>query len=355
MFKKIAGLFLAATMIVSAGAITTSAAEVDDDAAVAAEDQSAAVAAEGSSEVGAEGSSEVGAGNEIMFDVKSSGWGNVKTVFCHVWKADGTGTSSEKDWPAWQSKAEKCKYDEASGIATYDLSKTGHNFSKSDGKIYCVIFSVNTGMQTYNAIMSGNCIGDTLYCTGKSLENPEDSEKTAVEAAWRNNSDCGPEKKITSTGNIVGTAFPEGQNDLTMMATYLIAYYDDQAKLDHTQALLNQLNLKPEDVMGAVTDKLEATANPDADKISKAIKSVLSKMDGADKEAIDKGGNTNKGSSNGSGSGTGTGSGSSSKSGSGTGSSSVKSGQETTIFFVFGGLMIAAAGVMFLSRKKREE
>ncbi len=359
MFKKIAGLFLAATMIVSAGAITTSAAEVDDDAAVAAEDQSAAVAAEGSSEVGAEGSSEVGAGNEIMFDVKSAGWGNVKTVFCHVWKADGTGTSSGESWPSWQGKAEKCKYDETSGIATYDLSKTGHNFSKSDGKIYCVIFSANTGMQTYNAIMSGNCIGDTLYCTGNSLENPEDSEKTAIEAAWRNNSDCGPEKKITSTGNIVGTAFPEGENDVTMMATYLIAYYADDAKLALTQDLINKLNISPVDVMGAVTDKLNATGNEEKDKIAPAVEKVLSNCTDPTKggEKVDKGqlsdaknngGSKSNGSSNGS-------SNSSNNGSTSKGSSSVKSGQETTIFFVFGGLMIAAAGVMFLSRKKREE
>lgn len=27
--------------------------------------------------------------------LKKSGWNNVKTVFCHIWKADGSG-----DWPA---------------------------------------------------------------------------------------------------------------------------------------------------------------------------------------------------------------------------------------------------------------
>ena len=44
-----------------------------------------------------------------------------------------------------------------------------------------------------------------------------------------------------------------------------------------------------------------------------------------------------------------------SKSSGGSGSSSVKSGQETTVLFVLGGVMLAAAGVLFLSRKKREE
>lgn len=101
MFKKIAGLFLAAAVMCSSAAITASAAEAEDDAAVAAADQSGEVSADGSSEVSADASSEVEAGNVIKFDVKKSGWNNVKTVFCHVWKADGSG-----DWPAWQSKKE---------------------------------------------------------------------------------------------------------------------------------------------------------------------------------------------------------------------------------------------------------
>ena len=42
-------------------------------------------------------------------------------------------------------------------------------------------------------------------------------------------------------------------------------------------------------------------------------------------------------------------------SGGGDSSGSGADGQETTIFFVLGGVMIAAAGAMFISRKKREE
>ena len=137
MFKKIAGLFLAAAVMCSSAAITASAAEAEDDAAVAAADQSGEVSADGSSEVSADASSE--AGNVVKFDVKKSGWNNVKSVFCHIWKADGSG-----DWPAWQSKKEKCKYDSSTGIATYDLSKTGNTISKSDGRVYCVVISANT-------------------------------------------------------------------------------------------------------------------------------------------------------------------------------------------------------------------
>lgn len=380
MFKKIAGLFLAAAVMCSSAAITASAAEAEDDAAVAAADQSGEVSADGSSDVSANGSSEVEAGNVIKFDVKKSGWNNVKTVFCHVWKADGSG-----DWPAWQSKKEKCKYDSSTGIATYDLSKTGNTISKSDGRVYCVIFSANTGMQSYNAIMNGNCIGDTLYCTGNQLENPEDSEKKANEAKWENNPDCGPEKKITSTGKIIGSAFPEGESDVTLLATYLVAYYNDDAKTSHTQDLINELKVSPTKVMGAVTDRLNAINSPDKDTIAPAVEKILSGCTDpttgkkADKKELDTAKKTgNKGSnssssSNGSGSASGSGSGSasgsssngsnggSSSSGSGSsgsGSSStgaVKSGVETTIVFVMAGLMVSAAGVMFLARKKREE
>ena len=361
MFKKIAGLFLAAAVMCSSAAITASAAEAEDDAAVAAADQSGEVSADGSSEVSADASSEVEAGNVIKFDVKKSGWNNVKTVFCHIWKADGSG-----DWPAWQSKKEKCKYDASTGIATYDLSMTGNTISKSDGRVYCVIFSANTGMQSYNAIMSGKCIGDTLYCTGNQLENPEDSEKKANEAKWENNSDCGPEKKITSTGNVIGSAFPEGESDVTLLATYLVAYYNDDAKTSLTQKLLDELKVSPVDVMGAVTDRLNATNNENKNKIAPAVEKILSgctdpttgkKADTAELDSAKKtgakaaGGSSSNGSSSSSSS-----NGGSSSSGSGSSSTgAVKSGVETTIVFVMAGLMVSAAGVMFLARKKKED
>jgi len=350
MFKKIASLAIAATMMVGTAAITASAAEVEADT-VGAED-SAVVSADNSSEVGADTASEtVSAGSVIKFDVKKSGWNleTTKKVYAHVWKADGSGT-----WPEWQSKKEQCTYDSSTGIATYDLSKTGNTISPSDGRVYCVIFSANTGMQTYNTIMSGSCIGDTMYCTGEQIENPEDSEKKANVAVWENNPDCGPEKKITSTGNIVGTAFPEGENDVSLLATYLMAYYNDPAKTDLTQNLLDTLKVSPTDVISVVKQRVT-----DDDAKVKAIIDILSKCtDPTTNKPVNKDDLNNAQAGNPTSTGGGTGSnggstGSGSKSGSG--SSSVKSGVETTILYVFGGLMLAAAGVAFLARKKREE
>lgn len=349
MFKKIASLAIAATMMVGTAAITASAAEVEADT-VGAED-SAVVSADSSSEVGADAGSEaVSAGSVVKFDAKKSGW-NLETnkkFYCHIWKADGSGS-----WPEWQTKAEQCTLDKETGIATYDLSKTGNTISPSDGRVYCVIFSSNTGMQTCNVIMSGACIGDTLYCTGEQSENPEDSEKKDFVAKWENTADCGQERKITSTGNIVGSAFPEGESDVTLLATYLMAYYDDPAKTDLTQNLLDTLKVSPVDVMGVVKARVT-----DDDKKVKAIEDILSKCtdpttgkktDTKQLEEVKAGGTT---SNLGGGSGS---TGGSTGSGSSSGSSSVKSGVETTILYVFGGLMLAAAGVAFLARKKREE
>jgi len=348
MFKKIACLAIAATMLSSTAAFAVSAAEADDSSVAA--DSSSEVGADSSSEVGADSSDATGASSVISFDVKKSGWGNVKNVFCHIWRPDGTG-----DAHAWQSKKEKCTYDASTGIATYDLSKTNFDISKSDGREYCVIFSANTGMQTYNTIMSGNCIGDTMYCSGEQIENPEDSEKKAAVAVWNNNPDCGPEKKVTSTGNIVGSAYPDGESDVTLVASYLIQYYNDPAKTDLTQDIVNKLNVSPVDVMAEVKKRV-GSDDPDG-KIS-AIEKVLSTCtdptkggEKVDTDALNKveaagSNNSNNNSSNNN-------SNNSSNSTS-SGSNSVSSGQETTILFVLGSVMLAAAGVLFLSRKKNE-
>lgn len=118
--------------------------------------------------------------------------------------------------------------------------------------------------------------------------------------------------------------------------------------------------------MGAVTDKLNATNNADKDKIAPAVEKILSgctdpttgkktdttKLDNAKKS----GAKATGGSSSNSGSSSSSSNGGSSSSGSGSSSTgAVKSGVETTIVFVMAGLMVSAAGVMFLARKKKED
>ena len=370
MFKKVMSLALASTLVLSAGAFAASAAEAED--AVAANDESA-VAADDSSAVAAGDESQVGAGTKIYFDVKSAGWKNFSTIYCHIWRADGTGK-----WPSWQTKKEVCKK-ESDDLYSYDITKTGKDNAEEiqnagSKNLYCVIFSADTQVQICNTIMNGNCIGDTLYVTGNKIENPKDSQKMDIEAAWKNHPECGPQKVITSTSKIVGTALADGTTDVTLLADYLLDYVSDEgvadtSKTDKTQDLINQLKVSPLTVMSNVNFKLEGFVKAEtmtqdvANKKKATIEGILGNCtdptkggEKADPEKIKNAGASNdaadtSGSSNGGSSSNGSSSNGSSN-GSSSGSNSVQSGQETTIFFVFAGVMVAAAGVFFLVRRR---
>lgn len=367
MFKKVMSLALASTLVLSAGAFAASAAEAED--AVAAGDESA-VAADDSSAVAAGDESEVGAGTKIYFDVNSAGWKNFKTIYCHVWRADGTG-----DWPSWQTRKEMCTK-ESDGLYSYDVTKTGNaeEIQNAGSKnLYCVIFSADTGVQIYNTIMNGNCLGDTCYVTGNQLENPEDNNKKATEAAWKNNPSCGPQKVISSSATVVGTALADGTTDVTLMADFLIKFVSDDGvadtgKTDKTQDLINSLKVSPLDIMSNVKYKLKEDVSKEkitqeaADKKTATIQGILGnctdptkggeKVNTDDLKNTEAKNNAVLGSSAGGSANGGSSNSGSSNSGSSSGSNSVQSGQETTIFFVFAGVMVAAAGVMFLMRRR---
>ena len=365
MFKKVMSLALASTLVLSAGAFAASAAEAED--AVAAGDESA-VAADDSSAVAAGDESEVGAGTKIYFDVNSAGWKNYKTIYCHIWRADGTGT-----WTSWQTRKEMCTK-ESDGLYSYDVNKTGNLKEIQDAgskNYYCAIFSADTGMQTYNTIMNGNCLGDTLYCeTSEQIENPEDNNKKCNIAVWKNNPDCGPQKIISSSSTVVGTALADGTTDVTLMADFLIKFVlddgsADTSKTDKTQDLINSLKVSPVDIMANVKFKLAQsvekgdTTQDAANKKQATIEGILANCTDPTKggQKVDKGELENteaKDDANGGNGGNGgnDNNNNNSNGNGGNGSNSVQSGQETTIFFVFAGVMVAAAGVMFLMRRR---
>lgn len=343
MFKKVLGVALAAAMVASIGAVAASAAEVEE-TAVAADDSSSAV--------GADASEATGAGSKIYFDIESSGWKNYKDVYCHIWTVDGKYSTS------WQTRVEKC-VKESDGKYSYDLVKWGEKSGKTveanDGNIYCVIFSADTGVQTYDTIMSGSCIGDTCYVTGNELENPVDSEKKCTEAAWRNNKNCGPHMVISSTANLVGSAYAEGETGASLMANYLITYFADDGKFSDEkvallQGIIDKLGVVKADIQKTVEDKVNADSNKTdkekSDIITKSAENLKKFKDAPQPTQATVNNDPTKGnSSNGNNN-------SNSSNSNGNGSGSVQSGQDMTVFFVFGGIMVAAVGVMFLARKK---
>lgn len=195
----------------------------------------------------------VSEGTKIYFDVNSTGWENYTRIYCHIWRADGTG-----EWTTWQSKSEKC-VNEGNGLYSYNVVRTGNSDEieqSGDHNYYCVIFSADTGMQTYNTIMNGNCLGDTCYVTGNLLENPADSWKKCTEAAWKNHPECGPAKAITSTSRVIGSALPDGVTDADLLAEYLCVYFYEEVDPKETGNLAKILNVKKNDLIDSVKVKI---------------------------------------------------------------------------------------------------
>lgn len=195
----------------------------------------------------------VSEGTKIYFDIDSTGWENYTTIYCHIWRADGTG-----EWTNWQTRKEICTKED-NGLYSYDVAKTGNAdeiVQSGDHNYYCVIFSVDTGMQTYNTIMNGNCLGDTCYVTGNVFENPYDSSKICTEAAWKNHPECGPEKAITSTSRVIGSALPDGVTDADLLAEYLCVYFYEEVDPQETGNLAKILNVKKNDLIDSVKVKI---------------------------------------------------------------------------------------------------
>lgn len=153
----------------------------------------------------------------IYFEVPQI-WENYFSVYCHIWEYGGDSLTP------WQGKKEKCTKVE-DGLYSYDISKAG---TLEEGKFYGVIFSIDIGLQTYDTLMTTDCIGDTLYSDGTIYENPQDSTKTCFAAFWRNQDPTvyGPIKQITSIGNVIGTCCPPGVTNESLFEIFLTERLD---------------------------------------------------------------------------------------------------------------------------------
>ena len=161
---------------------------------------------------------------KVYFEVPTlESWGTTKSVYCHVYNVYGGSKIPET---SWQSKAELCKKDAATGRYYFDTAKIG---TIEEGADYALLFStIDTekgSHQTGNITFSKECLGDTVYVTGEMVENTEDSSKLDFEGAWKNNSDkYGAKAAITSTGKIVGKYFPVYQPKEQIIAQYIASW-----------------------------------------------------------------------------------------------------------------------------------
>lgn len=342
MFKKIASIMLAA-MLIGSTAVVANAAVADD--AVAAEevasvgaDDSSAVGADDNSAVGAdEGSEATGAGNMVYFEVPD-GWQNKSITFYM--------NDNGSELITWGSKKGNMK-NESGNLWSFDLSERG----LTPGDHTFVIFTMDWGVQTCNLIMTADNYGDTAYCTGNMVENDVDSNKKSYEVKWKSGKNGNP-KMITSIGNIIGDTYWPGEDAVSMFYTFISTTdaksvknaikfngKNEQQTIDDTA---KELGLSKSQVEEQVKKAKAAGAELDWD----ASKSSLPAESTAD--------TGNGGSSTTGGGSTTTGGGSSTTGGSSSTSSTVSSGENDTIYFILGGVMLAAIGVFFLARRRRD-
>ena len=246
------------------------------------------------------------ADQKIYFEVPST-WNNFSKIFCHIWVYNGDPLAN------WQSKKEVCKL-EADGRYSYDISKVG---GLSAGETYCVIFSADTGVQTYDTFMGTSCLGDTVYCDGTLYENPMDSSKTALGAFWKNQSRSayGPVMCVTSIGNLVGTCLAPGETAEGLFNTFLT---------DNLENARTYSGKQDQQIIDDMANSLGLSQKKVDELIKASGVTVDWKMEESKAPEVDKPLNPN----------------------------TTATGQETTVVVVAIAMMVAAAVVIFFARKK---
>ena len=216
---------------------------------------------------------------KIYFDASNlpAEWGTTKTVYCHLYAVAGDDLPET----SWQGKAEKCKKDTATGLYYFDTAKlksadgTNHGGLK-DNADYAVIFSTidtkSQSHQTCNVTLGKPCLGETIYLTGGTVENTEDSSKRDFAATWKNNSDnYGPKAAITSLGHVTEGRFPIYLSRAEMVAQAIFNWAVKNPKNYTPETVADicaQVEAEPMDVYNAyaemyATELADPAAYPD--------------------------------------------------------------------------------------------
>ena len=184
----------------------------------------------------------------IYFDSETAGWSDAKYIGFHIWEIGAAAFSD------WGGKAERgtrvLEYDGEIVIDTpslvwqFDFAAKG--ITLEDGKQYGVIFYNDKGGQTYNLLFDTTCLGDTAYCDVDNVyENPEDSSKETLPAFWEHQDPTinGPQKVISSVGNVVGTCIPKSMTAQTLFEDFLVKTLDNARtfSLKDDQKLLDDI------------------------------------------------------------------------------------------------------------------
>lgn len=203
--KKFLSLLLVIAVVMSFATIAmTVSADENELVAAGATEEVAEVAADDAVSVGAGTDTDAsGAAGKVYFE-KPSAWAG-KIFYTHIWDTE-TGTS----FFGWQTKKEKLT--EEDGKLFYDLSTLSDPMAQLEGGFktgvnYSIMFSDDLGNETCGLMFNSNCVGDTVKLTSneRTFENTEDSTKHSFPIAWKDNGKkYGIPLQITSVGTIQG-------------------------------------------------------------------------------------------------------------------------------------------------------
>ncbi|MDY3861580.1 MAG: dockerin type I domain-containing protein, partial [Ruminococcus sp.] len=172
------------------------------------------------------------------------------TVFCYIFTIGG----SDPDFPniSWQSKGTKCTWNAALGLYEFPAAT---KYNLKDDADYCVIFSARNTVsmknpQCYDLTMGTDCLGDTVYLTTQTYENPQDSKKIANAAYWTDEANAakyGPHAGITSLGVLQGEKYAPHEDKELAIASF-IHDFSANAKPETCPTLCEKIGVEAYDV-----------------------------------------------------------------------------------------------------------
>ena len=177
----------------------------------------------------------------IYFDAASAGWSGIKWVSFYIYEVGGYNVTE------WGAKNKQ--YTSHDGdIWAFNAKDAG----VQEGCEYGIIFeNIDTTAQTADLLFNSTCFGDTAYVPDPDdmIENPVDSNKKSMKAAWKNSS-LGTIKYITSIGNVVGESIPNTTSAYQMMVNFLAS--------KGSQSLMNALNYNGKDAQTTIDETAKA-------------------------------------------------------------------------------------------------
>lgn len=379
--KKLLSVLLVMAVVMSfATVMSVSADEREDLASAGASQDVETAAADGNVSVGA-GTDTEATGASGEFYLEKPNWGESKYFSIHIWEAKQNG----KQFFSYGTQKER--FEEKDGKLVYDLSRLNDStYIKGGlkaGVTYNLMVYNNLGVESCGLMFSTECAGDTIRVTSneRTFENTEDSTKHSYPIAWTNNAKkYGIPLQITSVGTVQGEFVTKGSSPDDIVKAWDKNYKqypnkasfspqssarDHKTRLAEIKAQFKELVSKGQVLVlggGVYTENTDlnkvkpgsSSSSGSSSDSSSGSSSKSSSSSSSRKIYKDKNGNTVTRNADGSYTDANGNKVDASDVTATEATDTVTTGESATPIYIGLGVMLAAAGVYFLTRKKKE-